>query len=717
MTARDHPTSRHLLTQAPLAARSTAGLPLANGQLGALVWHDQDDLILSIDRADLWDLRPVPEFSGPNYSNEALADLVDHGSAAEILARFEAPYRRAAPTKLPSGRIRVAAPPQSGVLRLDRAAAEITAEGDHIGAVVHATREFGLVWGSGACPAIALEPPAFGEPVPVRDPNPVSPFGPEDLDYTRPRRIIRDDASGYVQSQPDGRAFCGLITWRSGPEGWRSAWTVVLAASDAAAEVLARTILEAAVDAPVDELLAEHHAWWNDYWAKVSLTLPDALLERQWALDAYKFGAAARRGCPPVALQAQWTSDNGRLPPWKGDYHHDLNTQMTYWPALTGNRLEAHAGFLDWLWETRDACRQWTSAFFGVEGLNVPMTADLLNRQLGGWAPYTHSATTGAWLAHHFAEHWRMSGNNAFLAERGYPYVAECAQFIDALTRRDALNGRRRLRLSSSPEIGDNRLEAWFPDWSNYDLALCRALLMNAARMAAALGLGTEADRWTSVLIELPDPALDEEGGFAVAPGVPFATSHRHFSHQLALHPLGLVEPIEPRVAPTIAAIDAAGTDMWMGYSFAWSAALHAFAGDGEKAAERIHQFARGFCGPNSFHTNGEVGGEGLTRFAFDAFTLEGNCAAMAAVQDMLLQSRGGRIDLFPAVPSHWGHASFSGLLSEGGIVVDAQLQPRAVEVTLRSPTSAKRCISVRRGAPQQVQLCAGVPLQLRIEL
>ena len=36
-----------------------------------------------------------------------------------------------------------------------------------------------------------------------------------------------------------------------------------------------------------------------------------------------------RISAPPMALQGPWTRDGG-LPPWKGDYHNDLNTQMTY---------------------------------------------------------------------------------------------------------------------------------------------------------------------------------------------------------------------------------------------------------------------------------------------------------------------------------------------------------------------------------------------------
>jgi hypothetical protein len=105
------------------------------------------------------------------------------------------------------------------------------------------------------------------------------------------------------------------------------------------------------------------------------------------------------------------------------------------------------------------------------------MTSDLNNSQIGGWRQYTHSATTAAWLAQHFYWHWKFSADRDFLRERAWPYLREASVFIEAITARKNLKGRRRtLALSSSPEIHDNRPQAWFKDMTNYDLALMRWL-------------------------------------------------------------------------------------------------------------------------------------------------------------------------------------------------------------------------------------------------
>ena len=52
----------------PPAMTWDEALPLGNGIMGALVWGDGAPLNISLDRTDLWDLRPVPEFQSEDYS-------------------------------------------------------------------------------------------------------------------------------------------------------------------------------------------------------------------------------------------------------------------------------------------------------------------------------------------------------------------------------------------------------------------------------------------------------------------------------------------------------------------------------------------------------------------------------------------------------------------------------------------------------------------------
>lgn len=51
-----------------LANRWDEAIPLGNSTVGALVWQNDSALRFSLDRVDLWDLRPMDNLAGANYS-------------------------------------------------------------------------------------------------------------------------------------------------------------------------------------------------------------------------------------------------------------------------------------------------------------------------------------------------------------------------------------------------------------------------------------------------------------------------------------------------------------------------------------------------------------------------------------------------------------------------------------------------------------------------
>jgi alpha-L-fucosidase 2 len=100
----------------------------------------------------------------------------------------------------------------------------------------------------------------------------------------------------------------------------------------------------------------------------------------------------------------------------------------------------------------------------------------------------------------------------------------------------------------------------------------------------------------------------------------------------------------------------------------------------GEKAAEVLRIFSENFCLPNSFHVNGEQHNKGYSKFTYRPFTLEGNFACAAAIQEMLIQSHTGIIRIFPAIPSGWKDVAFKTLRTEGAFLVSAQQKDGSIE-------------------------------------
>ena len=430
--------------------------------------------------------------------------------------------------------------------------------------------------------------------------------------------------------------------------------------------------------------LKEHLVWWSEYWTQSSVEIPDSVLERQYYLEMYKFGSAARSDTPPISLQAVWTADHGKLPPWKGDFHHDLNTQLSYWPAYTGNYLLLEEGFLNWLWKYRPAFKKYTASYFGTEGMNVPGVTTLEGEPMGGWIQYSMGQTVASWLSHHFYLHWKYSMDRDFLEQRAYPWIKDVAVFLDQVSVKSD-DGKRKLMISSSPEIFDNSRNAWFAETTNFDLALIRWTYEKAAEMASELNLKDEALKWNQILSEWPELNIDNETGFTFAPGVPYVESHRHFSHLMAFHPLGLVdysngEADKKNIQNTLRNLEKVGPDYWCGYSYSWEGNLYARAFEGEKAAEALRTFANCFCLKNSFHANGDQCKAGNSKFTYRPFTLEGNFAFASAIQEMLIQSHTGVVRVFPAIPAAWKDVSFSNLRTYGAFLVSAEMKNGKVD-------------------------------------
>jgi alpha-L-fucosidase 2 len=665
------------------------GLPLGNGMLGALLWEKDGRLRFALDRADLWDLRPVPQLRQPEFSFQWVLEHVEQNNYRPVQEMFDVPYdREATPTKLPGAALEFAVPVgdavQSAELRIaDAMTTVIWKNGMQLETFMHATEPRGWFRLSNAPPGLrpAIVPPPYSS---SHGEHAEGISGPEGNDLRRlnyPSPVIAQgpDSIVYTQQCADGMTYKVRVRWKYPTATIMvGTWTITTNTPYPLSGEISSP-LSVPDEKAYQEDYHSHAQWWERYWSRSFLQVPDSILQRQWYLEQYKFGSAARRGAPPISLQAIWTADNGRLPPWKGDFHNDLNTQLSYWPCYSANHLEEGAGFLDWLWLCKPVSERYTKAFYGTSGLNVPGVATLNGDPMGGWIQYAFSPTVSCWLAQHFYLQWRYSMDRSFLQARAYPWLAATAQHLDEISL-VGTDGYRKLPLSSSPEINDNRIDAWFRSTTNYDLALIHWLYEKAAELARESGRIEEAKRWEAARSAWPELAVASgTSALLVAPDVPLAESHRHFSHLMAIHPLGVLdwgrgERDRSIISASLAALEQTGTSLWCGYSYSWLGNMWARARNGAKAAEALRTFATCFCLPNSFHANGDQSGTGKSSFTYRPFTLEGNFAFAAGLQEMLLQSQNGTVHLFPAIPSVWPSASFTGFRAEGAFLVSATL-------------------------------------------
>lgn len=642
-------------------------IPLGNGLLGGLLWGEGDTLRLSLDRGDLWDLRRPEIVQQPDWTYANIKKRAAEGNQAEISRLFDAPYNDIPyPTKLPVAQVELTFGGMGAVqrfgLNLQEATGTAAFEKGVATALFHATEPVALLHIAGSAPECRIVPST----------------AVKQLGYTEPETGRDGDYFWSLQGTLSDLKYAVVLKIARAAGSTDIALTVTSTADGQDPVAVGKARVDAALATGYEKLRASHAHWWADFWSASGVRVPDPAIQAQYDLVQYFYGAASRRGAPPIPLQGVWTADEGNLPPWKGDYHHDLNTQLTYWAYLAAGHFEEGLSFLDFMFNLLPAHRDFAKTFYGAPGAAVPGVMTLDGKALAGWAQYSLSPTNGAWVAQAFYWHWRYTMDRQFLEERAYPYLEALGECYEGLLEPDAA-GKLKLPLSSSPEIHDNTIRAWLRPNSNFDLALLRWHFGALAEMADALGNTAAAKRWRGLLGRLDDFAVEPDTlALRLSPEESLTESHRHHSQLMAIHPLGLisVEGTERErgiIEGSLAQEARLGTRNWCGYSFSWMSCLAARAGRADLALDQLATFVKAFISRNGFHLNGDQTGGTYSNFTYRPFTLEGNFAAAQAVHEMLLQSWGGVVRAFPAVVEAWPDASFDRLRAEGGFIVSAQ--------------------------------------------
>lgn len=685
------PKPRHNLNLTAPIDRWDEAIPLGNGLMGVLLWGDSESIKLSLDRGDLWDLRTPEAFKKKDFNWQNLKKLVAVKNMRKINTLFNEPYTGSAwPTKIPAGRIELLIDksnlPEMFSLNLRKAVGKVKMKEGALEMFCSATEPVCLSRFAGADVKVRIVSPRFAKPYKTGK-NGLGEIGQlAALGYPASMQGKHGNLQWVVQECSDGFKYVVVVGSRKTADYKTEMAFTVTCSNDGndPLEIGSKRVLNALKNG-YEKMLKPHIKWWKGFWSKSAISIPHKQAEQHYYLVQYFYGATSRLGAPAISLQGVWTADSGSLPPWKGDYHHDANTQMSYWAYQTANHMDEGRCFIEFMWNLLPRAREFARDFYRTPGACFPSVMALDGQPLGGWPQYSFSPTNSAWIAHHFYLHWKYTMNLDFLRERAYPFCKAIAECLEAMFE-SGKDGKLKLPLSSSSEIHSNTLEAWVTPNSNYDLAIMRWLFEALIEMSMHLKFQDETNHWKNILDQLDDLAVSDTtykgkpgvGSLMVAPDEMLTESHRHFSHLMAIYPLGTLhiegsERDRTVIEQSLRQMDRLGMNFWCGFSFTWMSCLAARIGYPDRALTMLELFFKGFISRNGFNLNCDYKSLGLCSYEGRPFTLEANFVAGQSIHEMLLQSWGGVLRIFPAMPNEWLDAGFDSLRTEGAFLVSAR--------------------------------------------
>ncbi len=656
------------------------GIPLGNGLFGALIWGEDNEIRITINRQDYWDHRGGMDFR-PEATYANLKCWLQAGDEESLRRVFEDTHidehTPPQPTRLPMGRIDVQlAEPfkiATGGLDMTRGMAQIEFSP---GGVLHAVIRRGQ-------PVLALSIRGVAADI---IPRPV--YHEEVLQHYRQysfppaQTFCEGDYCGWIQECPGEPAMCvGCLSVNS-PRKRDIFIGSVYGATPEQARLAAWELVQEIAQHGYEQIAQEEGNFWRQYWEHgAQICLPDTERELLYYLGMYKLAGVSWPGGTAATLQGPWIEEY-RLPPWSGDYHFNINVQECYWPAFSGNQLAALQPLVEMIQSWLPKLRAYARAFVGIEdGLQLPHAVDDRCRCMGGFWTGSIDHGSTAWIGQIFWQLYRYTMDEKFLQEVAYPFLKGAMRVYEEMLEEEA--GCYVLPVSVSPEYGGSEITAWGRN-ASFQLAcihfLCRALIQ------ASRQLDVDADKrrkWEDIAARLPLAATDPEGQqIWLWEGQPLAESHRHHSHLAGLYPFDIFHFNNPQhkalLQNSLNHLTFLGMGLWSGWSFPWASIIFARMGNGEMADLILGLFRRLFINQGYASTHDAIF-PGFTIFSGrpHIMQIEAGLGAAAAVLEMLCHTRQGVLHIFPAVPRQWKEASFTHIRIEGAFLISAQWEER----------------------------------------
>ncbi|ACT02284.1 glycosyl hydrolase family 95 catalytic domain-containing protein [Paenibacillus sp. JDR-2] len=452
-----------------------------------------------------------------------------------------------------------------------------------------------------------------------------------------------------------------------------------------------------------------HQSYWQNFWRRSSVTLPDKLLEDLYRINLYALSCSSGRGgtMPEQACGLNGLWDIKQPTKWGSMWYWDVNIQAAFWPLYTSNHLELASLFNEGLLSYAGSAERMAKQFYGLDGI-------------AGDYPHALYYSIWPWCAQFLWDYYRYSMDETFLREKAYPPIRKIAKFFEGLLLFDAESGLYNVFPDISPEQGPLTRN------STCTLSSVNYLFRMAIEASELLGEPEEErSKWEDIAGKLaPYPEADSTRYGKIwldSEWAPPDLALRHPSLLMPIYPIGEIDrnaelPLRQQAGNTLRYVEE-NTEFGM-FQFGWLSCAASRLGKGDDALRLLYEQGIDL----SLRCNGLFAEEterwmnycNITNEPlYHPFMMEASGELVAAVNEMLLQSYDGVIEVFPAVPEgtlelertnsmynhqleqrtygKWEACAFRGLLAVGSFEVSARRKEGRTEwVHIRSLAGAK---------------------------
>ena len=429
--------------------------------------------------------------------------------------------------------------------------------------------------------------------------------------------------------------------------------------------------------------------------------LSPALMEKIY--DACRYVILSSSGDLPPNLQGIW---NGSWsPPWHSDYSADANLQLAVDSTCSANMPELMHGFFNLIEAGVPSWREGAQKLAGCQGILYPARMQdqgTYFQQNHDW-PWYNQVSIAGWLGHYFYDYYLYTGDRDFLRTRAIPYLKECAPFYEDWYQTDP-DGRLRATPSFSYECA-------YADNATIDFAVAREVLTNLIQGCELLGIEHEGvARWKTLLAKIPaymvntpkttdgppPPFKGMDGGEpAIADGTlkefitPNMWEFPHHRHLSSLYPLFVSHEFSPERTPAL-----------------WQAAARQYEKKvrGVQETESHFRMQAGLCaarlgrGDDAWGLLTAMAANGVFHTSLvpshydhlSVFNVDASGGIPAVINNCLIYSQPGQLDLLPALPSALPRGHIRGILARGQVTLDT------LAWELRAGTVTAKLISAR---------------------